>query len=169
MTDFEKKSNLVSAILINDFGKDFFISGGCGVFAALLAEVAASDGQHGELNLVMREDLDGDQWLSHITYYHYESSLDLDVGGKEAEDRWMARISEEVEEDGEDPSELMFDNIGVAVGPGDDIMAIILDVTDRYNLNVEEDWVKEHYPKLRDRILKSVDRSFNPSDSFSLG
>jgi len=169
MTDFEKKSNLVSAILINDFGKDFFISGGCGVFAAILAEVAASDGQHGEFNLVMREDFDDCQWLSHITYYHYESSLDYDVGGKDAEDRWMAKISQEAEEEGEDPSELIFFNIGLSVGPEDDIMAMLLDMTDRYDLNVREDWVKEHYPKLRDRILKSVDRSFSPSDSFSFG
>lgn len=167
MTDFLKKSELVSAILCNEYDKDFFTSGGCGVFAALLAEVAARDGQHGEFNLVMREDIDGDQWLSHITYYHYESSLDLDVGGRDAEDRWMAKISEEVEEDGEDPSELVFDNIGVAVGPEDDIMKILLDTTEQYGLNVGQDWVQEHYPRLRERVLKSVHRAFSLEDGFT--
>lgn len=155
---------------IKENGVDFYTDGGCGLLAALLAEVAIKNGGHGLFNLIMRGDFEGDRWLSHVTFDQSHSDLDLDVGGDDASYRWVERIlKEEEEENGTDPDDVEFDDEIIAFGPGDDIKSILWKITEDYDLAVNVEWLEEHYDRLKARALKIADKAMKKSSEFSPG
>lgn len=141
----------VIEIARNTYGEDFFISGGCGVLAALLAEVAQAKGQHGSLYLMIRV-TDGDSCLSHICFSSLILNDTYDItGGDGADERWVNRIIDEcMEMREEDPA---FEYEELILDADSDIFAILKDITSEHFLNVPLHWVEAHYLSLRDRAL----------------
>lgn len=139
----------VIAMARNAYGEDFFVCGGCGVFASLLAEVAQAKGQMGSLYLIIQVS-DGDSLLSHICFSDPISNDMYDItGGQGADQRWERFIQEE-SLGWEDPA---FEYEEVLIDHDSDILAILKNLTSEYFLNVSEDWVDSHYLSLRNQAL----------------
>lgn len=145
--------------LQRQYGRKFFLEGGCGVAAAIMAEVALSQGAHCNLNLIMREDEVGDEILSHIALSLFvdrasNDPIEIDIDGDDAYDRWVESWEAlELEDEGEIISS--FDERWVDL-TGDDvnIKEELKRVTEDYGLNVGVEWIDEHYDRLKARALK---------------
>lgn len=151
MIDMPAEFERVIDMARTTFGEYFFISGGCGVLAALLAEVAQAKGLHGSLYLLIRV-TDGDSYLSHICFGSSILTDTYDItGGDDAFERWEQKIHDEcLEMRGEDPA---FEYEKVVLDADSNIFEILKDITSEHFLNVPLHWVEAHYPSLRDRAL----------------
>jgi hypothetical protein len=149
-TEFANTIDLACSI----YGKDFFTSGGCGVLAALLAEVTHAKGEYGSLYLIIRVG-DGDSWLSHICFNDHISNDCYDInGGDGADEQWEHLIySQCIENNEEDPA---FEYSEIFLDSQSDIFAILKKLSSEYFLNVSKQWVENHYPDLRDRVLSAA-------------
>ncbi|MGX1201178.1 hypothetical protein [Marinobacter sp. MBR-105] len=156
---------LTMAFCRDKYGTEFFTSGGCGVFAALLADVALAIGHGpGTFWLIMRESEDGrEQWLSHICYEHPADGGLYDIhGGPRADEHWMDKVSEEARAEDE-PTPEFFDLCHESASTSEGIYQQLIELTKEYCLNTKVSWVAAHYPALRDALLSAVRQV--PSDS----
>lgn len=142
-------------------GEQFFVEGGCAVLAALLAQAAQSKGESGDFVLLIRENEDGETWLSHICYHHHPSNRVIDITAFDrADELWMDNIALSCAEMREPEPEFRLE--AVEASPKSDILSTLRQLIQAWRLNVNADWLDRHYETLAQATASPVSASGTP-------
>lgn len=159
-TEFAKAIEIAGSL----YGQHFFMSGGCGVLAALLADVARAKGEDGTFYMIFRT-LGSDYFIQHVCFKHEQSNDIYDIWGGNAPANLITPIVKqarmEMEQEGrrEDYIEDQlptFDFDRISIPFDTDIMETLKKMSAFYGLRVGPKWVECHYPELRDRVFEAT-------------
>lgn len=158
---FEQCLKTIASIATHHHGEAFFTEGGCGVMAALFAEAAISFNREGEIRLMVRDDEQTDEEvLSHVVFFDVLLNTSFDVHGDDAETHWEESFNE-IQQINNDPT-FCFDSDPITVDQFTDVQALLEQITVSNHLNVGVEWIRSHYPQLRQQVLQLINQ-YKPS------
>lgn len=151
-SEFKKVIN----ILEDEKPKHFLYAQGCGLVAALFAEVAQAQGESGSFYLIYPV-LEGGRYTPHICFKHFAGFhtyiYDAENGHNAAKQYELDHTNECDEEDLGKPS---FEYEEIAVTETSDIRKILKDIHHQHSLGIRPEWLDQNYCNLRGRILSHL-------------
>lgn len=145
-------------------GEDFFMKGGCGVFAILLAEIAQAKGESGTIHMIHHR-LGDDSYIMHVCFNHDQSGDIYDIRGGNASSSLTSPIIErerkemELEGRSEDYIEDQlptFETDEIRFPSDKTLYEMLIKMTDFFKLRVTSQWIRENYADLRNQVFEAA-------------